>query len=113
MAEAAVAEDNMNKPWIIIIIVGIILVGGFFVNTNLTGNTIDTENLSTIKLQVAIPCGGHASLIRNELYKVNGIENIEYTPITMFLVYYNPDKLSEQDILDLDIFKEYPAKKIN
>ena len=104
----------MNK--ILITILAVILLLAGFIGANgflLTGDAIDTSNLSIINLKVSIPCGGHAYLIKNALNQLEGVEKIEYTPITTFLVYYDSTKTSEAEILGLDVFKDYPAEKIN
>ncbi len=116
VAGVVAAVVKMNKYWIIAIVILAVIAGGFFINSNLTGNAInnrniDAENLSSITLKVSIPCGGHAYLIKSALNNLNGVEKIEYSPITTFIVYYDSNKTSEQDILNLDIFKDYPARK--
>ncbi len=106
--------DNMNKILIIILVVALLTAS--FVGARaflLTGNAIDTSNLSTIKLQVSIPCGGHASLIKSALGGLNGVEKIVYSPVTTFIVYYDSTKTSEAEILALDIFRDYPAREIS
>ncbi len=114
MAEAAVVVVKMNKYLIIsIILISALILSGFFIKSSFTGKVIDTQNLSSLTLKVSIPCGGHASLIERELNKLEGIAKIEYTPITTFRIYYDPTKISEKDILNLSVFKDYPAKKIN
>lgn len=104
----------MNKYLILTIaVISALVLGGFFIKSSFTGKVVDTENLSSITLKVSIPCGGHAYLIKNALKNLEGIKRIEYNPITTFIVYYDADKTSEQEILNLDIFKDYSAKKIN
>lgn len=115
-AGAVVEEDKMNKYLIILVFILVLIMGSFFLKSNLTGdiiNNIAVENLQKITLKVAIPCGGHAYLIKDALNKLEGIEKVEYTPITTFVVYYDSTKISEQEILAIDVFKDYPAKKIN
>lgn len=111
-----VEEDKMNSK--IILIVGVIIVlslilGGFFIKSNLTGEVVNSEDIKSMTLKVAIPCPGHASLIQNSLYNLNGVEKVEYTPITTFVVYYDSNKISEQEILAIDVFKDYSARKIS
>jgi len=69
----------------------------------------DQNTLSKITLQVAIPCAGHSPLISSELKKLSGVKNINYQSPDTFIVSYNPDETSKQDILSLEIFKEYKA----
>ncbi len=102
----------MNKNIIIVITLLVLIMGGFFLKSNITGKTIDNENLESITLKVSIPCPGHAFLIKQELGKLEGVGNIEYSPVTTFVVYYDSTKISEQDILSLDIFRDYPAKRV-
>jgi len=63
----------------------------------------------TITIQVQIPCSGHAPLITSEL-KTSGVDTIQYIPSNKFKLTYSPDKITQQQIVNLDIFKEYPAK---
>lgn len=104
----------MNKTLIAILVI-VLLLAGFIEARNFlfTGKAIDTSNLSVIKLGVSIPCGGHAYLIKNALNNLEGVEKIEYVPITTFLVYYDSNKTSEAEILGIDIFRDYPAKRIS
>ena len=111
--EAAVAEDNMNKYMMVSIIVALLIVGSFFIKTSITGNTTNNPNLEKITLNVAIPCGGHAYLIEKELKKLNGVESVTYLGNFKFEVYYDSTKILKADILNLDIFKNYPAKLLN
>lgn len=80
---------------------------------SITGAAIDLGNLNTITLDVAIPCPGHAPLITGDLQKINGVVKVEYSPIKTFKVYYDPSKTSKEQILALDIFKEYKATVTN
>ncbi len=117
MAEAVVegvvvVEVNMNKYLIITIIIPALIIGGFFLKASLTGSAIGSENLQKVTLKVSIPCPGHAFLIKQGFGKLDGVGSIEYFPITTFVVYYDSTKVSKQDILNLDIFKDYPAKEI-
>lgn len=71
---------------------------------------IEGENsLPSIILEVDIPCPGHAPLITGELRTVQGVENIRYRFPNRFIVNYNPDKTSKEQILALDVFNTYKA----
>ena len=73
--------------------------------------TETSSNLSSITLNVAIPCSGHAPLIISELEKLPGVKDVKYNGD--FVVSYNPVETSKQDILNLEIFKEYKAEIIS
>jgi copper chaperone CopZ len=68
--------------------------------------------LATLTIKVDIPCSGHAPLITTELYKLNGIKNVKFTPANQFTVSYDPSVTTKDGILSLGIFKTYPAKDI-
>ncbi len=99
---------------ILISIAIILLIAGIFYFTKIsstsTGNVVAQGSI--IKLQVQIPCAGHATLIKNSLLSLNGITNVQFTNPNIFLVSYDPNKLNKGDILSIQIFKEYPAKEI-
>lgn len=79
---------------------------------NLTGNVVSaTPSDSTLTLKVQIPCEGHAPLIVEELKKVEGITSVKYQPTSTFIVSYDSSKVSEKQILEISIFKEFPVKK--
>lgn len=66
---------------------------------------------SEIKISVAIPCSGHASLIIGELKKA-GAEEVSFSLPNVFIVKYDSSKLDKAEILGLSIFKTYPAKEV-
>lgn len=83
------------------------------VTASSTGNIIsNSENIKQLTIQVTIPCEGHAPLITSEIKKLNGIGDIKFRSPNYFEVTYDSSKTSEKEILNLEIFKEYPAKKI-
>ena len=103
----------MNKYLIISIIVAVLLVGGFFINTNIAGKaTVNNADLEKITLKVSIPCEGHVYFIKSELGKIRGIGEVDYLGQFSFDIHYDSAKISKQDILNLDLFKEYLAKEI-
>lgn len=63
-------------------------------------------------LSVDIPCAGHGPLITSELQTLPGIEKIDYQPIKTFKITYDTSKTSKENILELEIFKEYKASVI-
>jgi copper chaperone len=67
---------------------------------------------SVIKLQVDIPCSGHAPLITGEIKKLPGIGAIKYSFPSNFEVKYSSALVSKEEILGIDVFKTYPAKEI-
>ncbi len=87
----------------------------FFVIFPLTANiggvsaeVVRTDSL--LKMSVAIPCPGHATLITNELKTIDGVEGVKFSLPNNFAVYYDASKTTKQKILSLDVFREYPAK---
>lgn len=74
-----------------------------------------TENpfSPSIVLEVDIPCPGHAPLITGELRTILGVEGVRYRFPNRFIVNYNPEKTSQQQILALDVFNTYKAIIIN
>ncbi|MFH0905722.1 MAG: cation transporter [archaeon] len=83
--------------------------------TNLENqNNLETKNtISEIKLQVNIPCSGHAQLISSELKKLNGISSVVYSSPNYFTINYNSSIVSKEEILEIVVFKEYPATIIS
>jgi len=78
-----------------------------------SGNAIAADGSSTglslLKLQVDIPCSGHAPLITGELKTINGVAGVQFDFPNIFSVKYDPTKTSKQQILSLDVFKTYKA----
>jgi copper chaperone CopZ len=77
-----------------------------------TGNLLaatNTNTLSSLKLQVSIPCSGHAPLITGELKKLDGVSSVKFSLPNVFDVSYDSSKTSKQQITDLEIFKTYKA----
>jgi len=65
------------------------------------------SSLSSITLRVDIPCPGHAPLITGELKTISGVENVRYRFPNKFIVNYNLEKASKEQILALDVFSRY------
>jgi len=72
----------------------------------------ESASMSTIRLQVDIPCSGHAPLISNELKTINGVSDIKFSLPNIFDVKYDSTKTSKQQILSLDVFKTYKVTVI-
>jgi copper chaperone CopZ len=72
-----------------------------------SGNS--TGNFSELRLQVDIPCSGHATLISGDIKKIPGIESIQFSLPNVFDVKYDPTVTSKQQILALEVFNTYKA----
>jgi copper chaperone CopZ len=70
---------------------------------------IEATPLSSITLKVDIPCPGHASLIIDELKKIEGVEDVKFSFPNLFDVKYNPSKTSKEKLLSLEVFNTYKA----
>jgi uncharacterized membrane protein YeaQ/YmgE (transglycosylase-associated protein family) len=70
------------------------------------------QALSTLTIRVDIPCSGHAPLIEGELYRLKGVKSVKFTPSNQFTVSYDPTIETKGGILNLGIFKTYPATEI-
>jgi copper chaperone CopZ len=79
-----------------------------------TGNAgLPDPSLSTIRLQVAIPCSGHAPLISGELKTLPGVRSVTFSGSNTFDVGYDSGVTSKADILALDVFKTYAATVVD
>ena len=83
------------------------------VTGNVVGLTTNDNSLSTIKLQVDIPCSGHAPLISGDLKTLSGVTNVQFSLPNIFDVSYDSAKTTKQQILAIEIFKTYPAKVLS
>lgn len=81
----------------------------FPLTANLTTASVDVEGLDEFNIVVNIPCSGHAPLITNELLFVEGVENVRYSFPFGFRVNYDSSVVDIDEILDIEVFKEYPA----
>jgi copper chaperone CopZ len=66
---------------------------------------------SKMKISVDIPCPGHAPLITYDLKTIDGVAGVEFSQPNVFDITYDPSKTGESEILSLEVFKTYPAKK--
>ena len=82
---------------------------------NITGNVSAAEiaESSVLSISVDIPCPGHAPLIANEVKTIEGVKGSRYSFPNDFEVYYASSVTSEQEILSLEVFEEYPATILN
>ena len=71
----------------------------------------DSE-LSVILIEADIPCPGHAPLIISEVKKLQGISNTEFIFPDKFKISYNKNIINENEIINLEIFSSFKAKKI-
>jgi hypothetical protein len=67
---------------------------------------------SKLSLEVDIPCSGHSYLIIMELKKNQGISEVIYRMPNFFDVYYDSTKTTKEQILDLEIFKDFKIKGV-
>jgi len=65
---------------------------------------------SSVTLAVDIPCSGHAPLINGEVRKVPGVQNVTFKLPNLFEITYNSQETSPEQILQLEIFKNFKAK---
>ncbi|KYC47027.1 MAG: putative copper-exporting P-type ATPase A [Candidatus Methanofastidiosum methylothiophilum] len=72
-------------------------------------NQIALGSIESITLKVSIPCSGHAPLISEEIKTINGIQEVKYGAPNVFTVKYDSGKTTINEILNLAVFKEYPA----
>lgn len=62
-----------------------------------------------VSLVVDIPCTGHSFLIIQEIRKIIGVNDVKFKPPNVFIVKYNELNTSSSKIMELEIFKTYPA----
>ena len=62
---------------------------------------------SLIRLQVDIPCPGHAPLISGELKTIEGITGVRFDFPNYFDVAYDSEQTSKEKMLSLKVFKIY------
>ncbi|MCX6818454.1 MAG: cation transporter [Candidatus Aenigmarchaeota archaeon] len=74
-----------------------------------TGAVTGINELASMRLQVDIPCPGHAPLISEELKTISGVEVIQFSYPNLFDVKYDSSKTTKQEILSLDVFATYKA----
>ncbi len=73
-----------------------------------TGSFVATAGpLSSMTLEVAIPCPGHAPLISGELKGVSGVQSVKFRFPNLFDVSYDASATTKDEILSLDVFNTY------
>lgn len=85
-------------------------------NASVSNNSInDNIQSDTIKLDVNIPCSGHALLITEDLKTLDGIIDIkyDYNHGHIFSVTFDKTKQNIDGITALEVFKTYPATVID
>ncbi|MFA6889152.1 MAG: hypothetical protein WC254_06675 [Candidatus Woesearchaeota archaeon] len=76
----------------------------------LIGSTVASDIATdTLSIAVDIPCTGHASLIKQDIMALTGVSNVEFKSPNIFTVSYDAAKVSQQQILALEIFQSYAA----
>ncbi|MCL6430314.1 MAG: hypothetical protein K6V36_05555 [Anaerolineae bacterium] len=68
-----------------------------------------TAPTDTVRLDVAIPCPGHAPLIVSEVESLDGVIAVRYIGGSDFIVRYDPGKLRVDHILALEVFRAFRA----
>jgi len=67
---------------------------------------------ASLILKVEIPCSGHAPLIIDELGESEGISGVEFISPDQFRINYDLSLTSQEQILNLEIFKTFKVKMI-
>jgi hypothetical protein len=66
-------------------------------------------NSQQVSLDVEIPCSGHAPLISGDLLNLKGVLAVHFQLPSRFVVDYDPQQVTVDQILGLEIFKTYKA----
>lgn len=67
---------------------------------------------AAVTLSVALPCSGHAPLITQDLLAQSGVTSVKFQLENRFIVSYDPQKVTVEQIMERPIFKEFKAKVI-
>ena len=105
-----VEQTKIVKLGSIVAITLILLIGGFQLFANASAQTIDEgveTNMASTILEVSIPCPGQAPLISERLVMTQGIETVEFSYPNLFEVIYDTTKVSENEIINLELFGAY------
>jgi copper chaperone CopZ len=76
-------------------------------------SALDEGSTSFLQITSKIPCPGHAPLISDELKTLEGISSVDYSFPNKFNISYDSSITSKKNILQLEIFKEFPAEVID
>ena len=91
--------------------------GSFAENAGTVGLAGDSGQLaagnSLIRLQVDIPCPGHAPLISGELKTIEGITGVRFDFPNYFDVAYDSEQTSKEEMLALEVFEIYKPSVIS
>ncbi len=90
-----------------------LLIFPMLANVSVADNSVNLASDSTIIFSVDIPCSGHAPLISEELKTIEGVNSIEYSFPNNFEVSFDSSKTNKQEMLALEVFKEYPATVVD
>ncbi len=71
------------------------------------------QTISQLRLQVEIPCSGHAPLISSELRKLSGVTSVAFQFPNFFDVTFDSAKTTKQQLLSIEVFKTYSAKVVS
>ena len=79
---------------------------------NLSGKSSITlaSNLSNLKIQVDVPCSGHAPLVIYELKKA-GVSEVSFSNPDVFDIKYDSGKISKDEIVKLKLFEDFKIKR--
>ncbi|MFH0832350.1 MAG: cation transporter [Candidatus Aenigmatarchaeota archaeon] len=115
--------DGMKRKWkylsamygstIGINLVLFMLIFPLLANVSLSASGVYAIGADSIRLEVDIPCPGHAPLISSELKTIDGVTGVQFSFPNIFDVSYDSAKTDRQKMLSLDVFKEYPAKVLS
>jgi len=96
--------------YVSVITINLIMIYLIFPYTSGLASSENTDG-KLLNLSFEIPCSGHASLVISELQAVEGIKSVKYISGNDFEIYYNPEEISEEEILIQNICKEFKAEK--
>ncbi|MBU7017716.1 MAG: heavy-metal-associated domain-containing protein [Theionarchaea archaeon] len=77
--------------------------------SSVAGASLIDAEISSVLLQVDIPCPGHAPLISEELKSIQGIRDIRFSYPDIFDVKYDSTQTSIEEIISLEVFNVYKA----
>ena len=68
------------------------------------------NQLSVARIEVQLPCPGHAPLITDEVKKISGVETVTFNSPRAFEITYDPQEVSLDDIKASEIFKTFKIR---
>ena len=66
-----------------------------------------SKNEELLTVQADIPCPGHAYLVFGDLKDFSGVENINFRFPNLFDISYNPQTVTTEEILSVEVFQNY------